>query len=77
MLLRIVREFGLLGLVAVILYFSYSGRKSFGNRIYVACFIFLMLALLRMGIYYANGAIFFAILYFYIARIHGSEIKRV
>ena len=38
--LRIVGEFGLLGLVAVILYFSYSGRKSFGNRIYVACFIF-------------------------------------
>lgn len=63
LLLRFVGEFGLLSVFVLVLYFYRFRSFSFNSIIKVASLIFIILAFIRMGIYFANGTVFFLLIY--------------
>ncbi|NRA79510.1 MAG: O-antigen ligase family protein [Pseudoalteromonas sp.] len=65
LVLRLTAEFGLLGLIFFV-FFIIKYRVAIGkDKINTACFIFILLSSLRMGIYFANGMCLFILLYYF------------
>lgn len=68
MLLRFVGEIGILAVLLVVIYFYRFRSYSSYSVVKTACLIFIVLAFIRMGIYFANGTMFFLLLYAYCGR---------